>query len=304
MDQVGIHVADIGLPGQLEARLRRRAAMCQEITGNKLKIRPACAGRTVVSDITPMIEISQRAGIPVEVYTFIGSSPIRQLAEDWDVELIAQALAPRRSTFAVKARACRSYVTEDTTRSRARGARDPLQERDRPRRLAPLPLRHGRPRRRPTACATSSASPNLLAGDGRDHVGIDWHGHNDRGLGAGQRAHGRSSEGADRVHGTASASASAWATPRWSSSAEPQALGALERPRPHQPLALLRRGRAKAVGMPIPINYPLVGRDAFRTRRACTRRRSSRRRQKGDAWLADRIYSGVPAGMFGREQEI
>jgi 2-isopropylmalate synthase len=27
-------------------------------------------------------------------------------------------------------------------------------------------------------------------------------------------------------------------------------------------------------------------------------------RERGDQWLADRIYSGVPAGMFGRSQEI
>ena len=47
----------------------------------------------MVSDITPMVEISQRAGIPVEVYAFIGSSPIRQYVENWDVELIAKRSA-------------------------------------------------------------------------------------------------------------------------------------------------------------------------------------------------------------------
>ena len=55
-----------------------------------MRIRIACAGRTVVSDITPMIEVSQRAGLPIEVYAFIGSSPIRQYAEEWDVGLIAK----------------------------------------------------------------------------------------------------------------------------------------------------------------------------------------------------------------------
>ncbi|MEZ4255602.1 MAG: hypothetical protein R3A78_07770 [Polyangiales bacterium] len=40
-----------------------------------------------------------------------------------------------------------------------------------------------------------------------------------------------------------------------------------------------------------------------RDRRSC-RRRSSKAKQKGDDYLADRVYSGVPAGMFGREQEI
>src|SRR5687768_2955860 len=82
MAAIGIHVADIGLPGSSERAFEDVLRMCKEITDNKLPIKVACAGRTVVSDITPMIEISQRAGIPVEIYTFIGSSPIRQLAEE------------------------------------------------------------------------------------------------------------------------------------------------------------------------------------------------------------------------------
>src|SRR6185436_15585940 len=90
MAKVGIHAADIGLPGSSKRAFDDVLRMCREITDCKLNIKVACAGRTVVSDITPMIEISQRAGIPVEIYAFIGSSPIRQLAEEWKLETIIE----------------------------------------------------------------------------------------------------------------------------------------------------------------------------------------------------------------------
>src|SRR5262245_58957621 len=93
MDKIGIHVADIGLPGSSPRAYSDVLRMCREITDNRLNLRVACAGRTVVSDITPMVEISQRAGVPVQIYAFIGSSPIRQLAEEWDADLIASRSA-------------------------------------------------------------------------------------------------------------------------------------------------------------------------------------------------------------------
>src|SRR6185295_4810830 len=61
---------------------------------------------------------------------------------------------------------------------------------------------------------------------------------------------------------------------------------------------------ARAVGWQVPINYPLVGRDAFRTATGVHAAAIIKAQAKGDAWLADRVYSGVPAGMFGRKQEI
>ena len=61
---------------------------------------------------------------------------------------------------------------------------------------------------------------------------------------------------------------------------------------------------ARAVGWDIPLNYPLVGRDSFRTATGVHAAAIIKALQKGDAWLADRVYSGVPAGTFGRQQEI
>jgi 2-isopropylmalate synthase len=301
MAKIGIHTADIGLPGSSPRAFDDVLRMCREITDNRLPLRVACAGRTVVSDITPMIEISQRAGIPVEVYCFIGSSPIRQLAEEWDLGVIGKRSA-EAIDVAVKAGLPVAYVTEDTTRSR-------------PEMLASLfkmAIDHGASRL--CLCDTvGHATPDgvrnlitftksIVAGAGAN-VGIDWHGHNDRGL-ALENALWALEFGADRVHGCALGIGE-----RVGNAAmelillNMKLLGLLD----HQDLTHLLEYcnvAAQAVGWQVPINYPLVGRDAFRTATGVHAAAIIKAQAKGDAWLADRIYSGVPAGMFGRKQEI
>lgn len=301
MAKVGIHVADIGLPGSSKRAFDDVLRMCREITDNRLPLRVACAGRTVVSDIAPMIEISQRVGIPVEVYAFIGSSPIRQYAEEWDVELIAKRSA-EAIDVAVKAGLPVAYVTEDTTRSRPEVLA----------RLFEVAIDHGASRL--CLCDTvGHATPDgvrnligftkaIVAGTGAT-VGIDWHGHNDRGL-ALENALWALEFGADRVHGTAlGIGERVGNTPMELVLLNLKLLGLLD----HQDLTHLLEycsAAAKAVGWQVPINYPLVGRDAFRTATGVHAAAIIKAEAKGDAWLADRIYSGVPAGMFGRKQEI
>lgn len=301
MEKIGVHAADIGLPGSSKRAFDDVLRMCREITDNKLKLQVACAGRTVVSDITPMIEISQRAGIPVEVYAFIGSSPIRQLAEDWELETIVKRSA-EAIDVAVKAGLPVAYVTEDTTRSR-------------PEVLATLfkvAVDHGASRI--CLCDTVGHSTpdgvrnlvrftrSVLDGMGAK-VGIDWHGHNDRGLALVNAIYALEC-GADRVHGTALGIGE-----RVGNAAMElillnlKLLGQLDGQDLTHLLQYCNKA-AEAVGWQVPINYPLVGADAFRTATGVHASAIIKAQQKGDAWLADRIYSGVPAGMFGREQEI
>ncbi len=301
MEKIGIHAADIGLPGSSQRAFDDVLRMCREITDNKLKLKVACAGRTVVGDITPMIEISQRAGIPVEVYAFIGSSPIRQFAEGWDIATIAKKSA-EAIDVAVKNGLEVAYVTEDTTRSR-------------PDSLATLfknAIDHGATRL--CLCDTVGHSTpdgvrnligftrSIVAGMGAN-VGIDWHGHNDRGL-ALVNAVMALEWGADRVHGTAlGIGERVGNAPMELILLNLKLLHQLD----HQDLSHLLEYcsvLAEAVGWQVPINYPLVGRDAFRTATGVHAAAIIKAQQKGDAWLGDRIYSGVPAGMFGREQEI
>src|SRR4051812_9576829 len=301
MAKVGIHVADIGLPGSSQRAFSDVLRMCREITDHKLPIRVACAGRTVVSDITPMIEISQRAGIPIEVYAFIGSSPIRQLAEAWDLDTIVKKSA-EAIDVGVKAGLPVCYVTEDTTRSRPEVLAT----------LFKMAIDHGASRL--CLCDTvGHATPDgvhnliaftkaIIAGTGAT-VGIDWHGHNDRGL-ALENALWALEFGADRVHGTALGIGERVGNAQMELILlNLKLLGLLE----NQDLTHLLdycRVASDAVGWNVPINYPLVGRDAFRTATGVHAAAIIKAEAKGNAWLADRIYSGVPAGMFGRKQEI
>jgi 2-isopropylmalate synthase len=301
MEDLGIHVADVGLPGSSKRAFEDVLRICKEAVDCKMRIKIACAGRTVVSDITPMIEVSQRAGIPVEVYAFIGSSPIRQYAEDWDVNLIAKRSA-EAIDVAVKAGLPVAYVTEDTTRSRPEVLTT----------LFRTAIDHGATR----LCLSDTvghATPdgvrnlvqftkNVVAGTGVKEIGLDWHGHNDRGF-ALENAIWAFEYGADRVHATG--------------------LGIGERVGNAQMELLLLNLKllgqidqdltklleycqtiSRAVKWDVAINYPLVGRDAFRTATGVHAAAIIKAMAKGDRWLADRIYSGVPAGMFGRRQEI
>jgi len=96
MDQLGLDTADIGLPGAGPRAVKAVTALEQEIVDSGLSIRPNAAARTVVADVRPIADISQRAGMPIEVCTFIGSSPIRQYAEDLDDLQDGRYLAGRR----------------------------------------------------------------------------------------------------------------------------------------------------------------------------------------------------------------
>lgn len=302
LDQVGIDTCDVGLPGAGPRAFEDVLRLCKEIADAKLHIRPTCAGRTLVADIRPMAEVSQRAGIPVEVMTFIGSSPIRQLAEDWSVDLIR-----RRSVeaieFAVKEGLPVNYVTEDTTRSRPevlstlfRAAIDAGATRltlcDTVGHVTPDGVRN-----------LIEFTRNLLAAWGARHVGIDWHGHNDRGLGVPNSIYALE-YGADRVHG-----AILGVGERVGNASLDQILVNLKLigelgERDVTKLGELCDKVSKALCFPIPISYPVVGEDAFRTGTGVHAAAIIKALEKGDVALADRVYSGVPAGMFGREQEI
>jgi 2-isopropylmalate synthase len=301
MDDIGVDHVDIGLPGAGRRAMEDVLELGREIRDSKLKIKPACAARTHLADIRPIVEASQRLGIAIEVMAFIGSSPIRLYAEGWDLSLMLKRSA-EAIDFAVANNLKITYVTEDTTRSRP----DVLGA------LFRNAIEHGA--QRLCLCDTvGHATPdgirnliqwtrNIVASMGVQ-VGIDWHGHNDRGLGVTNTIHALEF-GADRAHGTILGLGE-----RVGNAALDQVLVNLkllgELPdRDLSKLLLLCRLTAKACHVPISYNYPLVGQDAFRTATGVHAAAIIKAEQKGHAFLADRIYSGVPAGMFGREQEI
>ncbi len=301
LEEIGVDTIDVGLPGAGPRAFGDVLRMCREIADQKMRIRPTCAGRTLVSDIAPMVEVSQRAGLPIEVMTFIGSSPIRALAEEWSVELIRER-SVKAIDFAVKEGLPVNYVTEDTTRSRP----DVLWE------LFRAVIEHGASR--VTLCdtvghVTPDGVRNLVQFTRHvvdvcgAKVGIDWHGHNDRGL-ALVNSIWALEHGADRVHGTILGIGE-----RVGNASLDQILVNLRLlgelgERNLSKLAALCQKVSEATHFPIPINYPVFGEDAFRTGTGVHAAAIIKAIEKGEAFLGDRVYSGVPASEFGREQEI
>ena len=94
-DQLGVGSIDLGLPGAGPRAVAHVERLAEEIRDQRLRIRPLCAARTLEVDIRPVVEISQRVGIPIEVAAFIGSSPIRQYAEGWTIEQMVDHLVFR-----------------------------------------------------------------------------------------------------------------------------------------------------------------------------------------------------------------
>lgn len=300
MDKLGITIADIGLPGAGPRAVEDVRALAKHIRDNKLTIKANCAARTVIKDIEPVVRIADEVGIPIAAYCFLGTSPVRQYAEDWDFDRLMRS-ADEAITFAVKHNIEVAFVTEDTTRSRP----DTLDK------LFRHVINLGC--RRLTLCDTvGHVTPdgirnlidwtrNLIDGTGED-VKIDWHGHNDRGLGV-SNALFALEYGCDRAHGTCLGVGE-----RVGNASIDQMIvnlklmGAYDHDVSHLMQYCLLTSQACHVD--IPINYPLVGRDAFRTATGVHAAAVIKALRKNDTYLADIIYSGVPAGWFGREQEI
>jgi len=300
MDRLGIHSADLGLPGAGPRACADITALCREIVNAKLTIQPNCAVRTVRSDITPLVEISMKVGMPIEAAAFIGSSPIRQFAEDWTLDDMLR-LTEDAVSYAVSQGLPVMYVTEDTCRATPETIK----------RLYCTAINAGA--KRICVCDTvGHITPRgvrnlvpyvrqMIQETGED-IKIDWHGHNDRGLGVINTITALTS-GVDRVHATALGIGE-----RIGNCSMDQLLvnlrlmGYID-----NDLSALNdyvRVASEATEVPIPVNYPVFGRDAFRTATGVHAAAIIKARRKGEEWLADRVYSGVPAGMVGRHQEI
>ncbi len=301
MDRLGIHTANIGLPGAGPRAVEAVRALAQEIVDSGLDIQANCAARTVIADIEPIAAISQSVGIPIEVCTFIGSSPIRQYAEDWTLAKMLR-VSEEAVSFAVSEALPVMMVTEDTTRAQP----EVLKE------LYGKAIECGA-RRLCIADTVGHATPagthalvrfvieEIVEPSGED-IGVDWHGHRDRGFGLANTI-AAIEAGATRVHATA--------------------LGIGERSGNTEMDLLLVNLKllgvhdadltmlpeycelvAEACQIPLVHSYPIIGHDAFRTGTGVHAAAIVKAHAKGDDWLADRIYSSVPASMVGRRQII
>ncbi|MEX2047372.1 MAG: 2-isopropylmalate synthase, partial [Chloroflexota bacterium] len=197
MDELGIDSADIGLPGASDRARKEIVELARETTGLR-KLKPNQAVRTHPADVQGAIEAATEAGVAIETCAFIGSSPIRRFAEDWSLDTMLRNVETSVTTL-VKAHLPVMFVTEDTTRADAETLV----------RLYDTAIGCGATRicvSDTVGYATPEGVRNLLefvrkeVVRGRD-VKLDYHGHNDRGLGTINAL--AATAVADRVHGCA-----------------------------------------------------------------------------------------------------
>ena len=301
MEALGIESANIGLPAAGPRAYADAEALALEIANSRMKIRPNCAARTVEDDIRPIAKISQRAGISVEAGMFLGSSPIRRLVEGWSVDFLLRT-TENAVRFGVAQGLPVMYVTEDTTRTDASTVQA----------LYSAAIRCGA--RAIVLCdtvghATPMGAYNLVkfarekvVAPSGESIRVDWHGHCDRGL-AIANSFAAIAAGADQIQSVAnSLGERVGNTPTELMLVNMQLLGMIDRD-----LSKLRQFYetvARATHTVIPPNYPVVGRDAFRTATGVHAAALIKAQRMGDAALADAVYSGVPASLFGLEQII
>lgn len=300
IDALGIDTADIGLPGAGPHVVRDVERLVCEIVSARLKVRANCAARTHVNDIRPIAEIQQRTGLPIEVGAFIGSSPIRQFTEGWTLEWLLKSTEDA-ITFAVKEGLEVMYVTEDTTRA------DP----ETLRALYACAIRSGA-RRICVADTVGHATPwgasavvrfaAQVMKDAGAEVAIDWHGHRDRDL-AIINSLAAIEAGATRVHAAAlGIGERVGNTPMDLLLVNLVLMGFLERDL--TPLMPYCAAVSEACHVPIPDNYPVIGKDAFRTATGVHAAAVVKAWKTGDRALADAVYSAIPASLVGRTQQI
>lgn len=300
MEALGVDTADIGLPGAGGTHAAGVERIAREIAEQKLKLRPNCAARTHRNDIAPVAEISQRVGIPIEVCTFIGSSSVRFFAEGWTLDQLLK-MTEEAVTFAVSQGLPVMYVTEDTTRAQPETIRA----------LYTTAIQAGA--KAVCVCDTVGHSTpdgaravvqfvkGIIEEQG-GNIRLDWHGHQDRGLGV-INSLAAIEGGADQIHGSAlGIGERVGNTPLDQLMVNLKLLGWISNDLSH--LREYCETAARICGWTVPYNYPVFGRDAFRTATGVHAAAVIKSYRKGDQHLADIIYSGVPAGEFGLEQVI
>jgi 2-isopropylmalate synthase len=304
MEQLGINMLDIGLPGAGPRAVADVERLAREIANSRMKIKPNCAARTHENDIRPIAEISQRAGIAIEAACFLGSSPIRRYTENWTDDFLLTT-TEKAVKYARSLGLEVMYVTEDTSRC------DP----ETVKRLYSTAINCGA-----TAivvCDTVGHSTpagvhalirfviDEVVKPSGEKIRLDWHGHSDRGLGVANSLAALAA-GADCVHATALGIGE-----RVGNTQMDQMLVNLKLmgvpPWDQQDLTSLKEYCSvvsDATGVPIPRNYPVLGEDAFRTATGVHAAAVIKAFRKGDIELANSVYSGVPSHYFGLEQII
>jgi 2-isopropylmalate synthase len=301
MEDLGIQMLDIGLPGAGPRAYADSLALAQEIARSRLSIRPNCAARTTIQDIAPILDIAEKTGITIDTATFLGSSMIRQYVENWTMDDLMRRTEESVS-YAIKRGAPVMYVTEDTTRAFPETVK----------KLYTTAINCGA-RHIVLTDTVGHATPagaralvrfvieEVVKPSGQEIL-ISWHGHNDRGLSV-MNSLAAVQAGADVIHGCAlGIGERVGNTPMDQVLVNLKLLGAID----HDLLKLKEycEVASRACQVTIPPGYPVFGSDAFRTATGVHAAAVIKAFKKGETELANTVYSGVPSHLFGLEQII
>lgn len=301
MEDLGIQMLDIGLPGAGPRAYADSLALAQEIARGRLAIRPNCAARTVIQDIDPILDIAEKTGITIDAATFLGSSMIRQYVESWTMDDLLRR-TEEAVTYGVERGLPVMYVTEDTTRAFPETVK----------RLYTAAINCGA-RHIVLTDTVGHATPagaralvrfvieEIVKPSGQEIL-ISWHGHNDRGLSV-INSLAAVQAGADVIHGCAlGIGERVGNTPMDQVLVNLKLLGAID----HDLLKLKEycEAASRACRVTIPPGYPVFGSDAFRTATGVHAAAVIKAFKKGETELANSVYSGVPSHLFGLEQII
>jgi 2-isopropylmalate synthase len=301
MEELGIHMLDIGLPGAGPRAKADSLALAQEIARSRLTIRPNCAARTTIQDIDPILEIADKTGVTIDAATFIGSSLIRQYVENWTMDDLLRR-TEEAVTYAISRGVPVMYVTEDTSRAFPETIK----------RLYTTAIDCGA-RHIVLTDTVGHATPagaralvkfvveEVVKPSGED-IMISWHGHNDRGLSV-INSLAAVQAGADVIHGCAlGIGERVGNTPMDQVLVNLKLLGVID----HDLIKLKEycETASRACHVTIPPGYPVFGSDAFRTATGVHAAAVIKAFKKGETELANTVYSGVPSHLFGLEQII
>jgi isopropylmalate/homocitrate/citramalate synthase len=298
--RIGVTGVDLGMPGAGPKAVAAVKALMVEIRDHRLPVHPNAAVRTLEADLRHIADVQQRVGIPLEAGAFLGSSPIRMDVEGWDLNFLVGTVKQAVS-FCRRNHIPVMMVTEDTTRAKPEVLRTVY-------RAALDEGAHAVCLSDTCGHATPDGVRNLVRFIHDDvlkdyeNIRLDWHGHNDRGLGV-ANAIAAFEAGADQLHGSILGIGE-----RCGNVAMDQLMmnlilmGYWEGDLTDLP-ALADRV-AELCDIELPANYPVLGRDAFRTGTGVHAAAIVKALRRGDTVVADAVYSGVPAALVNRRQEI
>lgn len=300
MESLGIHGADVGLPGAGPRAVEDVTRIVTEIVEQKLNIKPSCAGRTLVADIDPIVGIADKTGKVLEADLFLGTSPVRQYAEEWTLDKQLK-IVEEAVSYAVGRGLEVMFVTEDTIRSHPNTLR----------RLYTTAIECGACR--VCICDTvGHATPSgvrslvrfirqIVLDTGKD-VKIDWHGHRDRGMDV-INTLAAVEAGADRIHGTAlGIGERVGNTPMEFLLLNLKLAGAITNDLTWLPEYV--QTVHKHCGVPLPYNWPVLGRDVFKVISETRHRAIQDALERGQLHLAEQIFSAVPPSLVGRKLDL